>query len=221
MTPKQPRSARSDVQILVVDDDAGQRSLLESFLGGQGFKIITASSGETALTVLDSQSVGMVISDVRMSGISGLEALRRVRQKHPRLPVLLVTAYPEVRDAVVAMKDGAVNYLEKPIDLDELLASVHQAVGIGETVPAQASEELEVPNHIVAESPLMRDVFRQAALVAPSETRILITGESGVGKEVVADLIHAWSPRASRPLVKGNARRTIHGRECQNIRRRK
>ena len=204
MSPNTDLNACPDTRILVVDDDAGQRSLLDTFLSSQGFKIITAPSGEEALAVLDSQTVSMMISDVRMSRMSGLEVLRRVREKRLRLPVLLVTAYADVRDAVNAMKDGAVNYLEKPIDLDELLLSVREAIGIREPAAALVSEELKLPNHVVAESPLTREVLRQAALVAPSESRILLTGESGVGKEVVADLIHAWSPRARGPLVKVN-----------------
>ncbi len=194
----------SRARILVVDDDASQRSLLESFLAGQGFDIVTAASGEEALSVLDSQEVSMMISDVRMPGISGLETLRQARQKSSVLPVLLVTAYADVRDAVGAMRDGAVNYLEKPIDLDELLSSVRQSIGMDVPVQASVSEGMELPEHVVAQSPQMREVFREAALVAPSETRVLITGESGVGKEVVADLIHAWSPRESGPLVKVN-----------------
>jgi len=195
-----PVSAR----ILVIDDDPGQRSLLESFLTGQGFDIVTASSGEQALDTLDTQQFDMMISDVRMPGISGLEMLRHLRQKHSSLPVLLVTAYADVRDAVGAMRNGAVNYLEKPIDLDELLASVRQSVGMDESIRVRISDRRELPEHVVAQSPQMLEVFRETALVAPSETRILITGESGVGKEVVADLIHAWSPRAAGPMVKVN-----------------
>jgi len=196
--------APADIRILVVDDDAGQRSLLKSFLGGQGFEIVTASSGEEALTILNCQTVGMMISDVRMPGISGVETLRRAREMHASLPILLVTAYADIRDAVSAMRDGAVNYLEKPIDLDELLSSVRQAIGMREPVRAHVAAELQLPENVVADSPLTREVFREAALVAPSETRVLITGESGAGKEVVADLIHAWSPRASGPLIKVN-----------------
>jgi len=190
--------------ILVVDDDPSQRSLLESFLVGQGFEIATAGSGEEALTTLDAQEISMLISDVRMPGMSGIETLQRVRHSNPLLPVLLVTAYADVRDAVHAMRDGAANYLEKPIDLDELLASVRHALGMDEPAQAQVAAQLDLPPQVVAQSPAMRAVLRDAALVAPSETRILITGESGVGKEVVADLIHAWSPRASGPLVKVN-----------------
>src|ERR1041384_3231233 len=117
-------------RILIVDDDAGQRSLLDSFLRSQGFNTIPVESGERALQTLRETSVSMMISDVRMPGMSGLETLRRARQEHAILPVLLVTAYADIREAVGAMRDGAVNYLTKPIDLDELLASVRKAVGI-------------------------------------------------------------------------------------------
>jgi len=197
-------SRPENVSILVVDDDPGQRSLIQSFLGGQGFAIATACSGEEALDRLQARPVDMIISDIRMPGISGLEMLHRVRALHAHLPVLLVTAYADIRDAVRAMRDGAVNYLEKPIDLDELLASVRQTTGLAETGRAAIAEGLVLPPHVIAESPLMRETLREAALAAPSETRVLITGESGVGKEVVADLIHAWSPRAAATCVKVN-----------------
>src|SRR5262245_16170695 len=170
-------------RILVVDDDAGQRSLLVSFLRSQGFDIVSAPSGEEALLFLRSQQFDMMISDVRMPGMSGLEALRRARHEHSLLPILLVTAYADIREAVNAMRDGAVNYLSKPIDLDELLTSVRKAVGLEESAAPKFSEGRRLPDDVIAESPLMRAVFRDVSLVADSESRILITGESGVGKE--------------------------------------
>ena len=191
-------------RILIVDDDPGQRSLLDSFLRGQGFETVLAASGEQALELLRAGGIGMMISDVRMPGISGLETMRRARQEHATLPILLVTAYTDIRDAVGAMRDGAINYLSKPIDLDELLASVQQATGITESAPLKFSADRQLPAGVVALSPLMQAVFRDASLIAPSESRVLITGESGVGKEVLADVIHAWSSRAAGPLVKVN-----------------
>jgi DNA-binding NtrC family response regulator len=189
-----------------VDDDPGQRSLLNLFLRSQGFETSLADSGERALEMLRSGKFAMMISDVRMPGLSGLETLRRARQESRTagLPVLLVTAFTDIRDAVAAMRDGAVNYLAKPIDLDELLNSVRQAIGISKAVPLQYNEEKPLPDFVVARSPLMQTVFRDASLIAPSETRVLITGESGVGKEVVADVIHAWSSRAAGPMIKVN-----------------
>jgi len=191
-------------RILIVDDDPGQRSLLDSFLKSQGFDTAPVASGEQALEVLRGAEFSMMISDVRMPGISGLETLRRARQEHTVLPVLLVTAYADIREAVGAMRDGAVNYLTKPIDLDELLASVQQATGISQATPLKFNQDKQLPAHIVSRSPLMQALLRDVSLIAPSESRVLITGESGAGKEVLADVIHAWSARASGPLVKVN-----------------
>ena len=204
MSPTPQSTAVPAARILIVDDDAGQRSLLDSFLRSQGFETVVVSSGEHALEKLRDQEFQMMVSDVRMPGISGLETLRRARNEHAALPVLLVTAYSDVRDAVEAMRDGAVNYLSKPIDLDELLDSVQRATGVAQPAPIRLAENRQLPPHIVARSASLQAVFRDASLVAPSESRILITGESGVGKEVVADVIHAWSPRAAGPLVKVN-----------------
>src|SRR5438309_2827478 len=188
----------------IVDDDPGQRCLLDSFLKSQGVDTAPVASGEQALEVLRGAEFSMMISDVRMPGISGLETLRRARQEHTVLPVLLVTAYADIRDAVGAMRDGAVNYLAKPIDLDELLANVQQATGLAKPAPVQFHAHQPLPPHVVAKSPLMQAVFHDASLIAPSESRILITGESGVGKEILAGVIHAWSARAAGPLVKVN-----------------
>ncbi len=190
--------------ILIVDDDAGQRSLLHSFLKGQGFETIPVDSGARALEVLRAQPVSMMISDVRMPGMSGLETLRLARQEHPVLPVLLVTAYADVKEAVGAMRDGALNYLAKPIDLDELLATVRQVTGLSGDASLKSVAARPLPENVVARSPQMQALFRDAALIAASETRVLISGESGVGKEVLADVIHAWSPRAAGEMVKVN-----------------
>src|SRR5438552_6197274 len=146
-TPKTPR-------VLIVDDDAGQRSLLDSFLKSQGFDTVPVASGERALEVLRGEDFNMMISDVRMPGISGLETLRRARQQHAVLPVLLVTAYADIREAVGAMRDGALNYLAKPIDLDELLATVQQATGVTKTGPAKFTANRNLPSQVVAASPL-------------------------------------------------------------------
>jgi len=191
-------------RILIVDDDPGQRSLLDSFLRGQGFDTVPVSSGERALELLRTEPFSMMISDVRMPGMTGLETLRQARKEHAVLPVLLVTAYADIREAVGAMRDGALNYLAKPIDLDELLTTVQQATGVKKVFPVKLGADRELPAHLVARSPLMQAVFHDASLIAPSESRILITGESGSGKEVLADVIHNWSARAKGPLVKVN-----------------
>ncbi len=203
LSPEVPAPGVSP-RILIVDDDASQRSLLVSFLAGQGFETVPVESGERALAVLAGGGVAMMISDVRMAGLTGLELLRLARKEHAHLPILMVTAYTDIRDAVEAIRDGAVDYLAKPIDLDELLDAVRQATGLTRDVPLRFDDNRQLPAGVVAESPLMRAVFREASLFAPSESRALITGESGVGKEVLAEVIHSWSARADGPLVKFN-----------------
>lgn len=196
--PAKPSSSR-DREILIVDDDAGQRSLLTTFLTDQGFQPTTVSSGEEAIAQLRQSGFKMMISDVRMPGMSGLETLRHARQLHPTLPVLLVTAYADVKDAVGAMRDGAVNYLEKPIDLDELLSNVRQAVGKQPSNPDN-NNPMSLPEHLVAVSSIVYQLYRDALRVAPSDGRILITGESGTGKASMTALIHQASPRRNEPL---------------------
>jgi DNA-binding NtrC family response regulator len=201
-TRKEP--SNKPARILIVDDDPGQRSLLNSFLRGQGFETVLADSGERALELLREDQFGLMISDMRMPGLSGLETLRRARRQNEVLPVLLVTAYADIREAVGAMRDGALNYLAKPIDLDELLVTVQQATGITKPGELKFEADHQLPSSVIARSPLMQAVFHDASLIAPSESRVLITGESGVGKEVLADVIHAWSACRDGLLVKVN-----------------
>src|SRR5437667_885552 len=168
--PSEPRNHRPKAhRILIVDDDAGQRSLLNSFLVSQGFETLPVSSGEEALEVLRTEQFSMMISDVRMPGLSGLETLRRARREHATLPILLVTAYADIKEAVGAMRDGALNYLSKPIDLDELLASVRNATGLSNKAPIMFEDNKELPPHVIGRSPVMLSLFRDTALIAPSE----------------------------------------------------
>jgi two-component system response regulator HydG len=189
--------------ILVVDDDGTQRQLIAAFLDSKGYVCREAASAEEAVSLLQDQGVHMVIMDVRMPGMSGLEALRQIRESFPVLPVLLITAYADVRDAVAAIKDGALDYLAKPIDLQELSVAVEDALGAS-GAPAKPASLPQIPQGIVASSPPMTSLLSEVAVVAPSRAAVLITGESGVGKEVIADIIHLWSDRKGKPLVKVN-----------------
>src|SRR5687767_8566759 len=151
-------------RILIVDDDHGQRSLLETFLRSHGYQTQSAASGEAALQLLSEERFDLMVSDVRMPGMSGLETLRRVRQKHLALPVLLVTAFADIRSAVTAMRDGAVNYLAKPIDLDELITSVRLALDPRSEPIAAEKDDARVPPGVITQSPLMQAVFRDASV---------------------------------------------------------
>ena len=186
--------------IAVVDDDAAQRQLLANALERAGYAVRLCPNGEEAL--LAAPDCALMLLDVRMPGMSGLEVLERVKRQLPALPVILLTAFIDVRDAVAAIKTGALDYLEKPVDLDELIAAVDDALGASGRPVEGGAEEL--PANVIAESAAMRTAFAQAARAAPSGATVLILGESGTGKQVVAEFIHARSPRAAMPLVNVN-----------------
>jgi len=191
------------MRILIVDDQTRYRNLYTQVLESAGFKIQPAASAKEAFRIIRASVPAMVITDVRMPGASGMELLRMARKEHPSLPFLLVTAYADMRDAVSAMKLGAVDYLEKPVDLDELLAAVRDALGI-RTEVTELHVPPEVLKGIVAQSPAILAVLRDAYRVANSDANVLLMGESGVGKEVVVEFIHRNSPRHNRPMVAVN-----------------
>lgn len=191
--------------ILVVDDDASQRDLLGGFVESLGFCAAEAASAEDALQHIRRGPPAMVLLDVRLPGMNGIEALAEIRKVVEELPVLLITAYADLRQAVSAMKGGADDYLAKPVDLDELKTAIAEAVGSagGETSQEKDRHE-ELPEWFISSSLEMRRLVDTAAVVAPSDAPVLITGESGSGKELVAQLIHQWSPRSETPLVAAN-----------------
>jgi DNA-binding NtrC family response regulator len=186
--------------VLIVDDEVRYRELYTQVLNTAGFDTRAAASSEEALRMIRSAVPALVVSDVRMPGADGIELLRMTRESHPELPFLLVTAYADVRDAVKALKLGAVDYLTKPVDLDELLAAVRDALGVRTDAPGLAVPP-EALSGIVAESRAMRSVLRDAYRVAGSDVNVLLTGESGSGKEVVALFIHQSSPRRDKPMI--------------------
>ncbi len=191
--------------VLIVDDEPRQRELLSGFIQTLGCHPAEAASGEEALALLAAQQVDMVLLDVRLPGISGMETLARIRQLDPAKPVLLITAHADLRQAVAAVKSGADDYLAKPVDLDELRAAVLDALGLSRDADARAEPELPpLPAGLVFASPAMRRLLRTVAVIAPSHAPVLLRGETGTGKEVIAHLIHAWSQRAAGPLVAAN-----------------
>ncbi len=187
--------------IAIVDDEPAQRQLLDNALRRAGYDTILCQNGAQAVNAAPQSS--LMLLDVRLPDISGLDVLHRVKEEQPSLPIILLTAYIDVRDAVAAIKSGALDYLEKPIDLDELIAAVDDALGATGR-PVSGTDEFLLPAGIVAESSAMKRVFDQATRVAASDATVLLLGESGVGKEIVARFIHDHSPRASRPFVRVN-----------------
>lgn len=189
--------------ILVVDDEPAHRTLFADLIRSLEFRVLEASSAEEALVTIGRHHPQLVLLDVRLPGRSGLQLLAELKKVHPEMPVILVTAYGDVREAVEAMKIGAVDYLLKPVDLDELETAILDHVGRpDESVISPRLPPL--PEEVVCASPAFRKVLETAYLVAQSDAPVLILGPSGSGKEVVARLIRGWSPRKEGPFVVAN-----------------
>jgi DNA-binding NtrC family response regulator len=187
-------------RILIVDDEPTILNLLNKILTGQGYNTTPASNGEKALQLLQTESFDLLISDINMTPINGMELLRKAAQTWPDMGVIMLTAYGTVATAVEAMKEGAFDYITKPFKLDELVLTVQRALEYHNalTENKDLKARLEHKEHldgIVAESPGMRKVCEMIERVAPASTTVLIYGESGTGKELVARALHRYSPR--------------------------
>ncbi|HWH76214.1 MAG TPA: sigma-54 dependent transcriptional regulator, partial [Candidatus Binatus sp.] len=195
--------------ILIVDDEPVQREMVGGFLKKQGFEVTLADSGEQALELFRQDSFDLVLTDQRMTRMSGLELLQAVHSINPETPVILITAFGTVEAAVTALKQGAIDYLTKPVNLEELLYRIHQVSDryriLNENRELrEALRERHRIEGIIGESGPMLEVLSLVRRVAPSEATVLIRGESGTGKELVAKAIHFASPRAHGPLIKVN-----------------
>jgi DNA-binding NtrC family response regulator len=196
-------------KILIAEDEKNQRELLEGFLKKEGFSVDGAANGREALQKLKGNFFDIALIDYKMPELDGLQTLREMRKLYPDLPVVMMTAYGTVETAVASMKEGALDYLTKPIDLEELLLMMQKVVERTNLVKenkelkAQLQERYTFTN-IVYQSPNMEEVMGLVARVASSQATVLIRGESGTGKELIANAIHYASPRSKRPLVKVN-----------------
>ena len=195
--------------VLVVDDDKAHRTMLKTLLSGWGYAISEADDGSTAIEMARENPFDLVLMDIRMIKVSGLEALGEIKNYNPAIPIIIMTAYSSVETAVEALKKGAYDYLTKPLDFDELRLTMERAMDHthlkeeNRLLKASLGEKFDRHN-IIGNSPQMIDLFETIAQVAPSEATVLITGESGTGKELIAGAIHYNSERKDGPFVKVN-----------------
>jgi two-component system, NtrC family, response regulator HydG len=195
--------------ILIVDDDPGHQSSLSILIKGWGYEVFTADNGALAVENVRKRPFDAVLMDVRMAEMDGIEALRRIKEYNPAVPVLIMTAYSSVDSAVQALKSGAYDYLTKPLDFDELRITLERALDHTRLAVENRALKEQLPRSfqldaIIGKSPSMQALLEMVAMVAPSEATVLITGESGTGKELVAKAIHGLSPRKNAPLVTVN-----------------
>jgi len=195
--------------ILVVDDDHAHRTMLNTLISGWGYAVSEADDGFTAIEEVKESSFDLVLMDVRMVRVSGLEALEAIKAHNPAIPVIIMTAYSSVDTAVKALKQGAHDYLTKPLDFDKLRLTIDRAMEhtrlkeenrlLRETLGQQFDSQ-----NIIGKSPAMIKLLETVSQVAPSEATVLISGESGTGKELIAGAIHFNSLRKNGPFIKIN-----------------
>jgi two-component system response regulator HydG len=196
-------------RILVVDDEPSHRKMIEAVLSAEGYEVTQAEDGQAAISAVEDRFHDLIIMDVRMPNVDGVEALQKIKQISPDIPVIIMTAYASVGTAVEALKSGAYDYLTKPLDIEELKILVAKALRFHQLeqenifLKERLNDRFDFSN-IIGRSPAMTKLFETMALVAPSEATVLIVGDSGTGKELIANAVHQNSPRKDRPLIKVN-----------------
>jgi two-component system response regulator HydG len=196
-------------KILVVDDEAPHRQMLDAVLSVEGYEIHHAGDGQEAISLVKERFYDLILMDIRMSKVGGIEALKKIKKISPGIPIIIMTAYASVNTAVDALKSGAYDYLTKPLDIEELKILVEKALHHRKLeqenvyLKERLGDRFDFSS-IIGRSPAMQDLFETIALVAPSEATVLIAGESGTGKELIANAIHHNSPRKDRAFIKVN-----------------
>lgn len=187
---------RKPARLLLVDDDPGLLKLLGMRLVSEGYSVVTAESGPEALRVLGREKVDLAISDLRMDEMDGLQLFSEIQKGQPGMPVIILTAHGSIPDAVAATQQGVFSFLTKPVDKDALYKAIDEALEQRSPATDEAWRQA-----IVTRSPLMLRLLEQAGMVAQSDVSVLINGQSGTGKEIVAQAIHNASPRHDKPFV--------------------
>ena len=189
-------------KVWIVDDDSSIRWVLEKALGKADVPVASFDSGNGALEALQKEEPAVIVSDIRMPGMDGLELLERIHERCPELPVIIMTAHSDLDSAVSAYKGGAFEYLPKPFDVDEVTSLVQRALDVRsqQETGVPAGESTAVPE-IIGKAPAMQEVFRAIGRLAHSNATVLINGESGTGKELVALALHRHSLRSDKPFV--------------------
>jgi len=195
-------------RVLVVDDESGIRFSLKGILEDEGFGVVEAETGEAGLELLDSgEAVDLVFLDIWLPGLDGLAVLARIKQERPDLPVVMISGHGTIETAVTALKNGAFDFIEKPLSLEKVLLSASKALEFSLLKQENLALRQSLGDQTVTltgESPPMLELKEMIAQVAPTDAWVLITGENGTGKEIAARLLHAQSRRASQPLVAVN-----------------
>ena len=187
-------------QVWIVDDDRSIRWVMEKALSREGIAYNSFASAQDALDALSGDAPEVLVSDIRMPGLSGLELLQRVKERHPAVPVIVMTAYSDLDSAVAAFQGGAYEYLPKPFDVDQAVELIRRALDESRR-EAAAAEPIAGAPEILGQAAAMQEVFRAIGRLSQSSATVLITGESGTGKELVARALHRHSARASKPFV--------------------
>lgn len=191
-------------KIWVIDDDRAMRWVLEKTFKEAGFDVTSFEDAQSALDQLLMNLPDVILTDIRMPGIDGLTFLSKVKNSHPELPVIIMTAHSDLESAVSSYQTGAFEYLPKPFDIDEALALVNRAILHLEKIQNQETTKVSSPlqsTEIIGESPAMQEVFRAIGRLSQSHITVLINGESGTGKELVAHALHRHSPRKNKPFI--------------------
>lgn len=192
--------------VLIADDESNLRKVLCALLTREGYEAVAVANGEAAVDVIQAGGVDVLITDLRMPGMDGLELLRWVKTADPSLPVIVITAHGSVDTAVSAMKEGAFDYITKPFDRDELKLSVRKAASVRVMTQTRLIDSGDAAGRyqIIGQSARMNEIYGVIEKVAATPSTVLITGESGTGKELVASALHENSQRKSKPFIKVN-----------------